>query len=354
MNQRVFRLVFNRQRNMFVAVAECCSARGKASLPRRLRLAALLLAAGLALPAAQAADAMSSAAAAAAARAARLPVGFDAASFASLGRANTNIVGTNPLTQRLVVNQLDNRVILNWHSFNIGHGNTVQFVQPTGGSALNRIHGVDPSVIMGRIEANAEVILYNANGLIFGPGARVDVQNFVATTLNISDTLYQNGFRGLTNGQVVFGGDDANINGYVRIENGAEIRTPTGGDVMVFAPRVLNEGRIEAPAGQVRLAAGQKVYIGSSRNQAERGFLVEVDPFATADKDINTVTNARSTGYKVDAQGNTVLQGYRDANGEQQYRTLTDVDGRQIAPESLDPQQLATRLSEIEIGRAHV
>ncbi len=351
MNQRVFRLVFNRQRNMFVAVAECCSARGKASLPRRLRLAALLLAAGLALPAAQAADAMSSAAAAAAARAARLPVGFDAASFASLGRANTNIVGTNPLTQRLVVNQLDNRVILNWHSFNIGHGNTVQFVQPTGGSALNRIHGADPSVIMGRIEANAEVILYNANGLIFGPGARVDVQNFVATTLNISDTLYQNGFRGLTNGQVVFGGDDANINGYVRIENGAEIRTPTGGDVMVFAPRVLNEGRIEAPAGQVRLAAGQKVYIGSSRNQAERGFLVEVDPFATADKDINTVTNARSTGYKVDAQGNTVLQGYRDENGEQQYRTLTDVDGRQIEPESLDPQQLATRLSEIVTQR---
>lgn len=351
MNQRVFRLVFNRQRNMFVAVAECCSARGKASLPRRLRLAALLLAAGLAQPAAQAADAMSSAAAAAAARAARLPVGFDAASFASLGRANTNIVGTNPLTQRLVVNQLDNRVILNWHSFNIGHGNTVQFVQPTGGSALNRIHGVDPSVIMGRIEANAEVILYNANGLIFGPGARVDVQNFVATTLNISDTLYQSGFRGLTNGQVVFGGDDANINGYVRIENGAEIRTPTGGDVMVFAPRVLNEGRIEAPAGQVRLAAGQKVYIGSSRNQAERGFLVEVDPFVTADKDINTVTNARSTGYKVDAQGNTVLQGYRDENGEQQYRTLTDVDGRQIAPESLDPQQLATRLSEIVTQR---
>lgn len=316
MNKGIFRLVFDARRGMRVPAAECAHGRSKSTAAQggnrnRKHLAVAVAAAvstslvttfALLPAAAYAARPLPSSAI--------LTPQFNlpqaAANFNQLGRATQGMDAAN--ARRLVVNQQDQRVILNWSSFDIGAGYGVKFNQPTGGSALNRIGSSSPSVILGSIEANAEVILYNANGMLFGKGATVNTGNFIATTLNIADDQFAKGFRNITSYTPAFQATDGEIEGFVRVESGASINAAPGGDILIFAPRVLNEGQLAAPGGQVALAAGQKVYLAASINPSERGLLVEVDPFAATvtggDKDYNTVENAArgTTATLVDSQ----------------------------------------------------
>lgn len=180
------------------------------------------------------------------------------------------------------------RVILNWDRFDIAAGHRVHFEQnpdPTRYvSALNRIWSADPSLILGSLTATREVILVNANGVYFGRGARVDTGKFVATALNFADSTFERGLRNVTDGSAVFAADAAGYtatspDAAVSVEAGAEIRSAAGGDVLLIAPRVVNAGRIDTPAGQQVLAAGQRVYLMSSSDPAQRGLIVAVDPF---------------------------------------------------------------------------
>lgn len=365
MNKRLFRLKFDPARGMLIPAGEGVRSRGPSSGRRLTRIAALISALGGLPMAAQAVGTMPSSVALAQARAMasgaplnNLPV--QAGNFSQQGRVTVN----QPSAKDMVITQQDGKVILNWASFDIGKGYSVEFVQPENGSALNRIQSADPSLILGNLRANGEVLLYNANGVIFGPNARVDVSSFVATTLNIADSLFNSGFRNVTDGTPSFGGNDANPNGFIRVENGAEIRAAAGGQVLMFAPRVLNEGRIDAPGGQVGLAAGQKVYLRSSLNAAERGLLIEVDPFENSSvAGINTVENAKSQKYwvdvtYVDADGNAVSRaglpaGLSDAQrytliADKRLEYWVDADGKVVSEASyaaLTPTQRASMIA---------
>ncbi len=319
MNKRSFRLVFNRRRSMRVAAAEHVHGAGKAASGgtrasrRAAQPAAALAAAGLGAVLLGTSPTLAA------------PPIPRAATFSSPGRPTLPVRSTDPTRtagdwgrftittpdpSRLLITQQDNKAIINWDSFNVGLGNTVQFVQPDKGSTLNRIWDSDPSMILGRISANGDVILQNGNGLIFGPTARVETGRFVATALQISEQAYRAGFRGITDGSAAFVGD--NSAGYVSIERGAEIRAAAGGDVLVLAPRVLNEGRIETPSGQTVLGAGQTVYLAASADPKQRGLIVGIKPFATDDTELNTVTQAKAKEYKT-VGGETVADSTPDS-----------------------------------------
>ena len=91
-------------------------------------------------------------------------------------------------TQDMVIQQESQRLITNWQGFSIGSAESVQFIQPNSDAiALNRVIGVDPSIILGKLSANGQVFLSNPSGVVFGAGAVVDVHGLLATTLNISD-----------------------------------------------------------------------------------------------------------------------------------------------------------------------
>ncbi|PTT81733.1 filamentous hemagglutinin, partial [Pelomonas sp. HMWF004] len=95
-----------------------------------------------------------------------------------------SITSSTPGTTDIV--QSSNRAIINWQSFSIGVGETVNFVQPSSSSVtLNRVLGNDPSQIFGRMNANGMVMLVNPNGIVFGKTARVDVGGLVAATANV-------------------------------------------------------------------------------------------------------------------------------------------------------------------------
>jgi filamentous hemagglutinin family protein len=141
--------------------------------------------------------------------------------------------------------------ILNWQSFSIGAAESVRFVQQNAQSAvLNRVVGQSPSAILGSLQSNGRVFLVNPNGILFGAEARIDVAGLVASSLNVGDADFLAGRHHYT-GAAGAGG----------VTNQGSIATPDGGLVYLIAPDVRNSGVINAPGGDVLLAAGHSLAI---------------------------------------------------------------------------------------------
>jgi filamentous hemagglutinin family protein len=144
--------------------------------------------------------------------------------------------------------------IINWQSFSILPGELTQFIQQSSSSSvLNRITGQDPTKILGALQSNGKVFLINPNGILFGAGARVDVNGLVASTLNLSNADF-------AAGKLKFSG--AGESGDVSNQGG--ITTPGGGQVYLIGSSVTNGGIITSPGGDVVLAAGQSVDLADS------------------------------------------------------------------------------------------
>ncbi|MDI3258506.1 MAG: filamentous hemagglutinin N-terminal domain-containing protein [Sinobacteraceae bacterium] len=153
----------------------------------------------------------------------------------------------NPTPNGTVINQSTNRAIIDWQQFSIGGNEYVQFVQPSASSvALNRVIGGSPSEIFGSLLANGRVFLINPNGVLFAPGAQVDVGGLVASTLDISNQDFMAG-------RYVFTGGSAPG---AAVTNAGAIKAADGGFVVLSGDRVENSGLIQARLGQVVLASG--------------------------------------------------------------------------------------------------
>ena len=252
------------------------------------------------------------------ARAAELPV--PKANWTS-GRATLETLGGK--TMNIV--QKENKITLNWKSFDIGAGKTVNFRQPGASAiALNNIDASGrPSQIFGALNANGQVYLVNPDGVIFGKTARVDVGALVATNLAISDSVLE---KGLTKGGNVGSladtyaalqgkGDVYLVNPSTGdfvlneqgqkmkiravVDAGAVIKTKSGGRVIIAAPEVVNAGRIETPNGQtILVGATDKVYL--QEDSQLRGLLVEVQ----------TGGKVENLGSILARQGNVSLLGF--------------------------------------------
>ncbi|HSI46755.1 MAG TPA: filamentous hemagglutinin N-terminal domain-containing protein [Ideonella sp.] len=161
---------------------------------------------------------------------------------------NVQIVSSVPAT--LDIQQSSSKAIINWDSFNIGAGETVNFIQPSLKSVtLNRVLGNDPSAIFGQLNATGTVMLVNPNGIVFGAGSRVDVGGLVATTSNISDRDFLAGrFNFNTPSPLATGG----------IVNAGQISIKDSGLAALVAPSVQNSGVIQARLGRIALAGAER------------------------------------------------------------------------------------------------
>lgn len=198
----------------------------------------------------------------------------------------------------------------------------MQFVQPGATSiALNNIHQLDASKIYGNLSANGQVYLVNANGFIFGKEAAVNANTLVATTLKISDQVFEKGISKVVDANAAPGAGNADPvaaltadgsiyrelgNGKrekirILVEAGAKVAAAAGGRVVMAAPDVENRGTIAAPDGQVILAAAtDKVYLQESDDDNLRGLLVEVQ----------TGGDVKNVGKILTERGNTTMMGF--------------------------------------------
>ncbi|UCV09793.1 filamentous hemagglutinin N-terminal domain-containing protein [Dechloromonas denitrificans] len=305
MNREVYRLIFNHERNAFVAVAEHVRGRGKKTTRRRAAAVLLGLAAVTAGSGGQAIAAPPPANA--------LPVPASGSMpFVYRG----TVTGGQPITvgNAMTINTDSRMLGLNWQSFNIGSSASVTFNQPDATSrVLNRIWSNDPSQIMGKLSANGQIYLINQNGILFGNGAQVNVGGLVASSLNLSESmasqLLNNGLPSAKGDKLEFAFDGSAAgfeSGFVTVEAGARISTPSGGKVVLIAPKTVeNLGLIESGGGgEAILAAGGKVILTAPSDPNLRGLLVETQSFVGKDALGNKVTLDGSVSNKADGSAN--------------------------------------------------
>lgn len=154
-----------------------------------------------------------------------------------------------PNSAQMQIQQNSQQAIVNWQGFSIAPTESVNIQQPnTQAVLLNRVVGVDASIIQGQLNANGQVYLVNPNGVLFSKTAQVDVGGLIASTHNILDADF-------LNGHYHFFDDGAT--GVVT--NQGVIKVPNGGLVALIGNQVSNEGSIFTPGGTTALAAGKTV-----------------------------------------------------------------------------------------------
>jgi len=215
--------------------------------------------------------------------------------------------------QLLGIDQSSVKAILQGSNFNIGSASAVNFNHTggTGSATLIRIDGAQ-SIIEGTLTSlKGDIYLINQNGILFANGSRTDVHGLVASALNLSDDdfLSKAGHLNAYNPNAmrpayVWGGDAEGFKTVlVQVAPDARIKAQLGGSVMLFGPKVINQGSIETTEGQVALAAGEKVYLSyapdlnkgtakenfsyaeDSSYRGLAGVLVEVDSYQKKDTD---------------------------------------------------------------------
>jgi len=154
-----------------------------------------------------------------------------------------------PNANGTVINQLTNRAAINWQTFNVDADEYVIFNQPGASSiVLNRVLGGDASYILGHMESNGQVFLLNPHGVYFTHGASLDVQGFLASTLDMNPNDFMAGDFTLTRS------DNAPATG--RVINDGQITAGPGGYVVLAGDYTENTGIITANAGSIALVSG--------------------------------------------------------------------------------------------------
>ncbi|MBK4735095.1 filamentous hemagglutinin N-terminal domain-containing protein [Noviherbaspirillum sp. DKR-6] len=180
-----------------------------------------------------------------------------AALLASVGHAGPTggviAGGTGAINQAgsvTTINQSSSRMAINWNSFSTAAGESIVFRQPDANAiALNRIVGAEPSRLFGSLSANGQVFIVNPNGVLFGPGAQVNVQGLLASSLDLAPDRFMAGLLQLEGGGV--GG----------VLNQGALNAASGGYVALLGPNVRNEGTISAPRGAAVMAAGDRITV---------------------------------------------------------------------------------------------
>ena len=151
-------------------------------------------------------------------------------------------------TANVTVNQTTDKAIINWNTFNIGANEKTSIVMPNASSVqLDRVTGgLGPSQIFGSLWSNGHVFLVNPDGILFGPGAKIDAAGFLATTSDIKNNDFMAGRYNFS----IPGNPSASI------VNQGTITAQSGGFAALVAPGVRNSGTITATLGTIALASG--------------------------------------------------------------------------------------------------
>jgi filamentous hemagglutinin family protein len=228
-------------------------------------------------------------------------------------------IAVNTVGNTMTITQTAPTNIVQWQSFNIGAGNTVNIAQPNAAAVLlNKVDvGTTATTINGMLNANGRVYIYNPNGVIFGRGATVNADTLIASSLKFDETRVKGGLL-MPGTAPVLGADPAFAGtlGAVQVDGDvlswATLKANTGGSIILAGPSVVNNGRMYAPDGQVILAAGNKVYLAAPQisltGTSLRGLVVEVSndrTIVTPAVGATPATSVTTTGISTAENGET-------------------------------------------------
>jgi filamentous hemagglutinin family protein len=209
----------------------------------------------------------------------------------SVTSGSANIVQPNATT--LNINQSTNQAIINWNTFSVGRGDTVNFNQPgSSSSTLNRVTSSTPSWIAGTINAPGTVLLINPNGIEITKSGVINTGSFAASTLNIKDSDYLSGHYNF------FGNG-----GSAGVINNGRINVSDGGFAALLGGQATNNGVIAARLGFVALGAGEQATLDLSGD----GFLSVTIPSSELGHLVSANGALVSNKGKILANGGTVF-----------------------------------------------
>ena len=258
------------------------------------------------------------------------------------GTVAAGSVSSAQTAERLTLTQSGNRAILDWQSFNIAAGRTVQFVQPGASAAvLNRVSaGAGLSEIHGSLQANGMVLLMNPNGVLFGNGANVNVGALIATTGTVDPTRFMDQ---ANPGFVAISGATGTVH------NQGQITVQNAGLVALVAPSVRNDGQITATGGRIALAGSDRATVSLNGGLYEFAL-----PAGAAGALVSNAAGARLEGAQLllstgDAAG--LLTGTINLEGVLQASGALVVDGGTVQLRAvLDAPALSGNARRVEVS----
>lgn len=222
----------------------------------------------------------------------------------------------NTATSRIMtVTGLDTNNVINWTSFNIGKGETVQFTGDK--NYLNLVHGVDMSRISGTISGGNIVYLVNPNGILFSSGAKLDnVGYFVASSRNLSSINVKEFLSDPTNTAGVLGVDDPkqdNKNYYpnnglyvpkITVENiGYSCSVPKSANIILDGPRGVILKNTDL--------LGYTLKVITRKNGGEIGIGTADGTVSLCDYQKDKIALVDGDKYRNFVENTNVLKGYR-------------------------------------------
>ncbi len=169
------------------------------------------------------------------------------------GSATIGTVGTTE-----TITQTSSRALIQWSSFNVASGETVNFNQTLGNSSIT--FNVIPfnfntqANINGIITAQGGVWLYSPRGAIIGPNANINVGSFLLTTGTTDYTLQAAGGGNFPTPPAIppeLGGNSISIFGAtasIDVQNGAQINAGAG-FVVLNSETTIQDGTVTATDG---------------------------------------------------------------------------------------------------------
>jgi filamentous hemagglutinin family protein len=220
---------------------------------------------------------------------------FSAQANPTGGTVTQGAASFNTSGSQFTINQTSGNAVINWQSFNIGAGETTTFVQPSSSSvAFNQINDVNPSQILGNLNANGYVVLQNPNGFYVGGTAAITAHGLIMTTASAPAIDFS------STGPWSFNAPPP----AAKIINYGKINVTGGGSAFLIASDIENNGTISAPGGKIGLYAGEQVLVSTSPDG--RGLSAEVTlPTGSVDNEGKLIADAGS----IAAQAKTVNQG---------------------------------------------
>jgi filamentous hemagglutinin family protein len=217
-----------------------------------------------------------------------LPTGYQSAA----GNVGFSQVGNNVLN----ITTGANSSIANFDTFSIGSNATVNISQPSNNSfLLGRVTGSSVSQLDGILQGSGNFFLLNPAGILLGRTARINLNGFLASTLNISNQDFLNGnfvfksLAGVPSGAVV---NDGLIN--------------ATDSVIFLGGTIKNTGTINA--GQVHLAVGEQVTLVLGNNivssmTVDEPLKQKVDGYQDAILNTGTIKGTGAVSLQAKTQG---------------------------------------------------
>jgi len=192
--------------------------------------------------------------------------------------------------------------IINWKDggFNVPENASVGFEFSSGsGNVLNRDQSTDISQIMGNLWSNGTLFLVNESGIYVGPTARIDSNNLILSTRDITTDNFRDGeylFQRLTE-------DESDR----ILLNEGNIVVAEGGFGVLIAGAVENRGVITAKMGTIALASGDAVKLELSADGLISVAIEEPVARTITDYEGNPITDQIKNTGTLDAEGGRVI-----------------------------------------------